>query len=151
MAIPGLPGCRRMWNWLRSFVERRGTLGTLGRQGEAVAARHLRRQGWRILARGHRNRLGEIDLIALEGETVVFVEVKTRQDTRHGEPTDAVNPEKQRRLTRAALGYLKQRGWLSRRSRFDVVAIVWSESTRQPEITHLRNAFEAVGDGQMYA
>lgn len=121
----------------------------LGDKGERVAARYLKRQGFRILARGHRNQAGEIDLIARDGNTLVFIEVKTRRQTTHGLPVEAVHYDKQRRLTRAALVYLKQRGWLERPSRFDVVAILW-ETDRPPAITHYRQAFTAVGNDSMY-
>src|SRR3954471_24854248 len=74
----------------------------LGDRGERLAARHLRRQGLRIILRGYRTPRGEIDLIARDGQTLVFVEVKAR---RTGEPVEAVTPEKQRRLTLAALEF----------------------------------------------
>src|SRR4051812_21291586 len=90
----------------------------LGDRGERVAARHLRRQGLGIILRGYRTPLGEIDLIARDGPTLVFVEVKAR---RQGEPAEAVTPEKQRRLTLAALEFLKRHGLLEQPSRFDVV------------------------------
>ncbi len=112
----------------------------LGDRGEREAARWLRRQGFRILVRGYRTRRGEIDLIARDGDTVVFIEVKTR---REGEPAEAVTPEKQRRLTLAALQFLKQHRLLDERSRFDVVALVWPDAQRPPTIEHIRNAFEA--------
>ena len=123
----------------------------LGDRGERAAARYLRRQGFKILARQHSNRLGEIDLIALDGDCVVFVEVKTRRSDSAGLPVEAVTPEKQRQLTRLALAWLKQHNLLENRARFDVVAILWPENSREPEITHYRNAFEPVGFGQMYS
>ncbi len=119
----------------------------LGGAGERAAARHLRRQGFRILARGYRTPWGEIDLIARDGDVLVFVEVKTR---RHGAPAEAVTPEKQRRLTLAALRFAREHGLLDTRGRFDVVAIVWPDDRRAPAIEHIRNAFEAVGRGQMF-
>ena len=72
----------------------------LGERGERAAARHLKRQGMRILLRGYRTKQGEIDLIARDGDTLVFVEVKAR---RQGVPAEAVTPEKQRRLTNVAI------------------------------------------------
>jgi putative endonuclease len=120
----------------------------LGDRGERQAARHLRQQGFRILARGYRTSRGEIDLIARDGETLVFVEVKSR---RQGEPAEAVTLEKQRRLTLAALRFLTEHDLLHRqRARFDVVAIVWPDDRRPPAVDHIRNAFEAVGQGQMF-
>ena len=123
----------------------------LGSGGEREAARYLKKQGFRILARGYRSRLGEIDLVALDGDCFVFVEVKTRRSTDAGRPEEAVTHDKQKRLTRAALGYLRGQGLLERRARFDVVAIVWPDGARTPEITHYRNAFEPTGAGQMYS
>ncbi len=119
----------------------------LGDRGERAAARFLRRRGLRVLHRGYRTRLGEIDLIARDGETLVFVEVKAR---RQGVPAEAVTPEKQRRITLAALHFLRKYGLLDSRSRFDVVAIVWPDERGQPLIEHFPNAFEAVGRGQMF-
>ena len=121
----------------------------LGAQGEREAARYLRRQGFRILARGYRTSRGEIDLIARDGDVLVFVEVKAR---RQGEPAEAVTLEKQRRLTLAGLQFLKEHGLLEQqRVRFDVVAIVWPDRHGAPAtIEHFRNAFEAVGRGQMF-
>jgi putative endonuclease len=141
-----------MLAWLRRWlpIGPRRT-GRFGDVGEDAAELFLRRLGWTILARGHRNRLGEVDLIALDGDTVVFVEVKTRRSSLHGGPEAAITLDKQRRLTRAALAYLKQRGWLERRARFDVIAIVWPEEEPTPQITHYRNAFEPTGFGQMYS
>jgi putative endonuclease len=119
----------------------------LGDRGEQEAARHLRRQGLRILHRGYRTNQGEIDLIALDGNVVVFVEVKAR---RQGVPAEAVTPEKQRRLTLAALHFLKKHGLLEQRSRFDVVAIIWPDDDSSPQIEHIHDAFEAIGRGQMF-
>lgn len=119
----------------------------LGDRGEREAARALRRQGLRIIVRGYRTPRGEIDLIARDRDTLVFVEVKTR---RQGTPAEAVTAEKQRRLTLAALQFLKEHRLLDQRCRFDVVAIVWPEDRRAPAIEHIRNAFEAYGTGQMF-
>lgn len=119
----------------------------LGDRGESAAARHLKKQGMRILRRGFRTPRGEIDLIAHDGDTLVFVEVKTR---RWGEPAEAVTLEKQRRLTLAALEFLKRHNLLEQRSRFDVVAILWPNDDVDPTIEHYRNAFEAQGRGQMF-
>ncbi len=126
-------------------------LDRLGARGEKAAARYLKRLGYKIVAHGVRSRLGELDLVAVDDRTVVFVEVKTRTDTDAGQPMDAVTPEKQRRVTQAALAFLKYRGLLEHRSRFDVVSIVWPADASEPAIQHVVNAFEAVGPpGQMY-
>ncbi len=119
----------------------------LGDRGERLAARHLRRQGLRIIVRGFRTPQGEVDLIARDGQTLVFVEVKAR---RQGVPAEAVTREKQRRLTLTALAFLKRHKLLEHPCRFDVVAIVWPDDRRPPAIEHFRDAFEASGRGQMF-
>jgi putative endonuclease len=123
----------------------------LGPRGEREAARFLKRQGYRILARGDRGELGEIDLVALDGRTIVFVEVKTRQSQDAGHPAEAVDPAKQRRLTRLALAWLKRRGLLEHSARFDIVAVTWPEDSRRPVIEHIKNAFEATDRWGMYS
>jgi putative endonuclease len=119
----------------------------LGERGERAAARHLKRQGMRILLRGYRTERGEIDLIARDGDTLVFVEVKAR---RQGVPAEAVTPEKQRRLTNVAFQFMRKYHVLEVPSRFDVVAIVWPDDQTRPQIDHFRNAFEPVGRWQMF-
>jgi putative endonuclease len=119
----------------------------LGARGEWTAARYLRRQGMRIITRGYRARLGEIDLVARDGNTLVFVEVKAR---RRGVPAEAVTAEKERRITLTALRFLRRYRMLNQRCRFDVVSIVWPDDGRRPEIEHFRNAFEAVGRWQFF-
>lgn len=116
----------------------------LGARGEAVAARFLRRRGYYIVARGDRI-TGELDIVAVDGRTVVFVEVKTRETHAAGSPAEAVDAEKQRRLTRAALGYLRRHDLLECSARFDVVAITWPAGQRRPHIEHFVDAFPAVG------
>jgi putative endonuclease len=123
---------------------------TLGQRGEAAAARFLRRLGYVIVARGSHIRRGEIDLIAVDGRTVVFVEVKTRISHDAGHPAEAVDREKQRRLTRLAIVYLKRHHLLDNPARFDVIAITWPAGRRRPIIEHFKNAFEPVGEGQMF-
>ncbi len=116
----------------------------LGDKGERAAARFLRRQGLRIMTRGYRTRWGEIDLVARQRDTLVFVEVKTR---RWGEPAEAVTAAKQKRLARAAARFLRQfrLEHLGVSCRFDVVAIIWPEEGGAPQIQHLVGAFEAGG------
>ena len=128
---------------------------SLGERGERVAVRFLKRQGYSILFTRHRQRYGEVDVIAVdfsgEQRTVVFVEVKTRRDASLGRPAEAVDAKRQGRLTRAALAFLKSHGLLEVASRFDVVEVVWPRGQKQPEIQHLPNAFEAVGRSQFFS
>lgn len=137
----------RCTKWIRRWRPPR----SIGQRGEAVAARYLRRLGYKIVAHSQRNRLGEIDIIAVDGRTVVFVEVKTRQTHEAGHPAEAVTPDKQRRLTRLALTYLKRHGLLECPARFDVVAVTWPQGSRKPLIEHIKNAFEATGRDGMYS
>ena len=123
----------------------------LGRRGENAAARYLRRLGYVIVARGHRGLIGEIDLIAVDGRTLVFVEVKTRTSQDAGHPADAVDADKQRRLTRLALSYMKRHDLLENPARFDVVAVTWPDKGSRPVIEHFQDAFEAVGFKGMFS
>lgn len=125
--------------------------GWLGDAGERLAARYLRGLGYKILARRYRTALGEIDLVALDGACIVFVEVKTRRSDAAGAPHEAVGAEKQMQLTRLALAFLKRYGLLERSARFDVVSIVWEGARQEPQIFHYRNAFEPPGRGQMFS
>jgi putative endonuclease len=138
-----LRSLRRWWKKLRAPQ-------SLGRRGEIAAARFLRRKGYRIVARGERDPLGEIDLIAVDGRTVVFVEVKTRSSREAGHPAEAVDQAKQRRLTRAGLSFLKRHKLLENAYRFDVVAIVWPRSQKRPRIEHIVGAFEPAGRFQFF-
>ena len=95
--------------------------------------------------------LGELDLVAVDGRIVVFVEVKTRQSHEGGHPAEAVDAEKQRRLTRLAVGFLKRHELLECASRFDVVAVTWPTGRRQPSVEHIRDAFEASGNNGMFS
>jgi putative endonuclease len=123
----------------------------LGNRGERKAASFLRGQGFRIIARQYANQHGEIDLIARDGDCIVFVEVKTRRSDARGLPVEAVTSDKQRKLTNTALVWLKRRGLLESRCRFDVVSILWPKDSKTPEITHYKNAFPAVGVNSLYS
>jgi putative endonuclease len=112
-----------------------------GRRAEEFAAEFLMAQGMTITARNVRCLLGEIDLVARHGGTVVFVEVKSRFSKRYGLPQDMVSIGKQKRLTRLAQWYLKKHGLTSQSARFDVVAIEWIEG--EPAVTWIANAFPA--------
>lgn len=114
----------------------------LGAAGEKAAERFLRRQRYTIVERNYRTRLGEIDLIALDGPTVVFVEVKTRTGSVHGSPFEAVDARKQRQMIRTAQGFLAAKRLLDRPARFDVVGVWWEGGKARCEL--IRNAFDAV-------
>ena len=112
----------------------------LGAQGEKLAARHLRRNGYRIVARNFRCPLGEIDLIALGRGELCFVEVKTRQSDAYESPEVNVTAAKRRRIRRIAQYYLDRKGIDDVNVRFDVVAIV-TGAEGEPKIDHYEGAF----------
>jgi putative endonuclease len=105
----------------------------------------------KIVARSSRLKPGELDIVALDGEVLVFVEVKTRRSAETGHPAEAVTPAKQRRLTRLAVTFMKRHALLDRKARFDVVAVTWPEGKWFPKIEHFRDAFEAVGQWEFYS
>ncbi|MEK6260700.1 MAG: YraN family protein [Planctomycetota bacterium] len=140
-----------MWGWLARLWPRRHAPDSLGNRGEAAAAQFLERLGYRILERQMRGRFGELDLVALDGDAIVFIEVKTRSTTSAGHPTEAITTAKQRKITQSALAYLKRRNWLERRARFDVISVLWPDSNSEPAIRHYVNAFDSTGFGQMYS
>jgi putative endonuclease len=125
----------------------------VGRRGEQAAARLLRQKGLVVVAESESDRAGEIDLIAIDRrqQKIIFVEVKTHSTTKPGHPADRVDAEKQGRVTRAALRYLKRKKLLGTPARFDVIAVWWpADSARPTRIEHYEAAFEAAGDFQMY-
>lgn len=132
---------------LRTWLEERLRTPTLGERGERAAVKHLRRLRYAIIFTRHRQRYGEVDIIAADGRTVVFVEVKTRRDEAHGRPAEAVDATRQARLTRAALAFMKSHGLLECAARFDVVEVIWPPGKHRPTIRHLIDAFPAVGKG----
>ncbi len=123
----------------------------LGARGEEAAPRYLKRLGYQIVARGDRLKPGEIDLVAVDRRTVVFVEVKTRESADAGHPSEAVDAAKQRRLTRAAVTFLKRHGLLESPARFDVIAVIWPAGQRHPTIEHIQSAFDASGRSEFYS
>jgi putative endonuclease len=141
-------------SWLsriRDWFAARLPKNSFGDRGEDAAARFLKRQGYYILARGLDSPLGELDIVAVDGRAVVFVEVKTRRSDDAGRPEEAIDQIKQQRMTQAALAYLKSKRLLGYASRFDVVAVTWPEGAKQPAIEHFKNAFEPVGAGQFFS
>lgn len=134
------PRARRPW-WRRWF----------GSRSERAAARFLRRKGYRILARNYSCPLGELDLVALDGACIVFVEVRSTETDDASRPAHSVDMAKQRRLTNLALHFLQQHRLLERPARFDVLSMSWPANQSEPAIVHYPNAFEAVGRFQMFS
>ena len=152
------PGDRRRFailNWAKTKIENAWQGWTtplpLGLRGERAAEKFLKRLGYKIVARQERSPGGEKDLVAVDGRTVVFCEVKTRASHAAGPPASAVDEDKQRRMTRWALGYLRRHGLLEFSSRFDVIAITWPDGVKRPAIEHFRNAFPPVGASGMFS
>ena len=112
----------------------------VGAYGERVAVRFLIAQGMHILERNWRGARGEIDIIAADGDVIVFCEVKTRRTESFGTPSDALVPAKVRRLRRLAAQWLAARGLRPGPVRFDVVSI-WPRSSGPADVDHLRGAF----------
>ena len=129
-----------MFGWLQRLLTGEPARGAMGDRGENVAARYLRNHGYKIITRNFRCDLGEIDIVARDGNTIVFVEVKTRAYDDPA-PEDQVNAAKQHQLTKAAKMYLSRYGLPQPPARFDVVAVVWPTG-RDPLIRHTPHAFE---------
>lgn len=111
-----------------------------GLGSEDLVVAHLTRMGYHILERNYRTRLGEVDIIARHGGTLVFVEVKARRSGRFGHPKLALTPAKQRKISMVALAYLKQHKSMDIRARFDVVTV--QQRFDQTIVEVIPNAFE---------
>lgn len=114
---------------------------TLGERGEAIAAAYLKGQLFTIIERNFRCKGGEVDIIARDGKTLVFVEVKTRRTLSFGPPQMALTPFKQRQISKAALTWLAKKKQFNASARFDVIAII-APDHEVPQIEHIRNAFD---------
>lgn len=134
-SLTALPWFRR---WFGSRAERR-------------AAKYLMALGYRVLARNWTCPHGELDLVALDGATIVFVEVRSTEGSDPLVPAASVDREKQRRLTKLALHFLQTKGLLDRAARFDVMAVSWPAGKVEPVIVHYPSAFEATDRFQFYS
>jgi putative endonuclease len=112
----------------------------LGKKGEELALQFLKKRGYRIIGRNYVCKMGEMDIIAKEKDTLVFVEVKARTSTTFGPPQLAVNSAKQRQLSKVALNFLKEKHLEDVKARFDVVAILLRPKGEQIEL--IRDAFD---------
>jgi putative endonuclease len=140
--LPPVGGFSR-WPWWRRWF---------GRRSERAAAKFLRKLGYRVLAANVADPAGELDILALDGQTLVVVEVRsTATDDLEGRAA-SVDTLKQRRITDATLRFLSRRRLLGRVAvRFDVLALSWPENAREPVVRHIPHAFEAVGRFQMFS
>ncbi|NWF52195.1 MAG: YraN family protein [Nitrospirae bacterium] len=112
----------------------------IGIEGENAAVKFLEENGYRIIRRNYNTYIGEIDIIAQDGETTVFVEVKTRGNESFGKPFEAVNKRKKQKLKNLALLYMKKQG-KEIPIRFDILSI-FSNNNGNKEIEHIKDAFE---------
>ena len=117
------------------------TTKTLGKQGEALAAEYLRFHGYRVCAQNYRVRIGELDIIAMKQDVIVFVEVKTRRSLNCGFPAESVNFYKQQKIIKTAQFFLRQRHLEGCPCRFDVIE-VYVRPERTWEVRHIQGAFE---------
>ena len=112
----------------------------LGKKGESLALREIQRLGYKCLVQNYRCSLGEIDLIAMDGDCLVFIEIKTRKGRSLGYAKEAVNKKKQQQISKVALTYMKANDCNDVKARFDVIAISYKLGKEEIEI--VRNAFE---------
>jgi len=117
----------------------------LGDIGEKAAIEYLKKQGYRIIEINFKCKQGEIDIIAADNDTIVFVEVKTRSSDVYGQPSEAVNYYKQRKIVQVALVYLAQRKLFNWMSRFDIVEVITDHTDKIIDINLIKNAFEYNG------
>ncbi len=115
----------------------------LGKSGEDLACGELQRQGYTIVARRYRTRYGEIDIVARDGPTIVFIEVKARTSDHYGEPAESVTLYKQARITAMAEDFIARRGLSGAPCRFDVVAVSFGPAGKL-ELEVFKGAFDAV-------
>jgi putative endonuclease len=112
----------------------------LGKSGEDAAVSLLKENGYKILVRNYKTKLGEIDIIARDRDTFCFVEVKTRHSDRFGLGQESILRSKQRQISKVALMFLKEKNLLDKKARFDVVSVMYSKDT--PKLDLIKNAFE---------
>lgn len=118
----------------------RFSLAILGQKGERLAARHIKRNGGRVVERNWRSKVGELDLIVMDGNALAFVEVKGKSSTEHGRPGEQVNQKKRRKIETLATHFCRRRRIEPEEMRFDVVEVVWNDP---PEIQWIKSAWLA--------
>lgn len=123
-------------------MTRNRTAISTGRRGEKMAVEYLRGQRYIILEVNYRKPYGEVDIVARDGNTLVFIEVKTRHTLVYGTPFEAVDSRKQRQISRVAQEYLQVKGLNDCPARFDVVAVLLDRLERPSRIDHIKNAFD---------
>jgi len=122
------------------LIEKRSTAHAFGKSGEEAAARYLKNKKFRIIERNFRFLKGEIDIIAYERKTLVFIEVKARKSKEFGSPEEAVTPLKQRQIKRVAKGFIAKNHLREVKCRFDVLSLFFDEKNGC-KINHIQDAF----------
>lgn len=122
-----------------------------GNRSERAAARFLRRLGYRVVARNVFTSAGEIDLIALDRDTIVIAEVRSTESGDRERTALSIGPVKQRKITESALAFLAPRNLLDVSIRFDVLIVDWAPGADEPVVEHFPHAFEATGRYQMFS
>lgn len=113
----------------------------LGKNGEVIAATYLQKRGYKIIGKNYHCKFGEIDVIAFDGDCLVFIEVKTRSSTSFGTPAAAVDFRKQKQISKAAHAYLRDKQMMDCNTRFDVVGIT-VQNKKPPKVELFTNAFD---------
>jgi putative endonuclease len=128
--------------WRQWLARKLGlAIAPLGQRGEAYAAKYLRRQGMKIVVRNRTHGKGEIDLIAIDGKALVFVEVRARASEDFGSPESSIRFEKRKTILKTARKLIQRHGRAGLTPRFDVIAIVWPNEAKVPTIVrHHRGA-----------
>ena len=114
-----------------------------GKMGEGISVEYLKRLKYKILDTNYRCKIGEIDIVAKDRSTIVFVEVKTRQNNEYGHPSESVTYHKQKKISKVALYYLQSHKLFDYNVRFDVVEI-WELYLEEIRLNHIINAFEII-------
>jgi putative endonuclease len=116
----------------------------IGRSGEEAAVEFLKQNGYRIIQRNYKNKLGEIDIVAKDDNTLCFIEVKTRTSFTFGYPQEAITLTKQKKINKVAMSYLKQYNLLNNPARFDIISVVLNNQNKF-DIDIIKDAFSAQG------
>ena len=128
------------FGWFKRREDHRTARQILGARGEKAAAKYLRRHGYKILLKNFRSGKAEVDIVARHKDWLVFVEVKTRETEQFGAPSEAVDRDKQRNLSKGALDYLRMLGNPRIHFRFDIVEVLLHDGAVK-EVRHLPNSF----------
>jgi putative endonuclease len=116
----------------------------IGALGERIAAQYLQQHHYKLVTTNFSTKAGEVDIIAEQGDTFVFIEVKTRQSTAYGQPAQAVTKAKQKRIIKASLAYIQKQQLTDTNMRFDIIEVLYIHDIQQDaNVNHIENAFDA--------